>query len=102
MLFQSLWFRFGGERDSKLILIGDPQMEGTRRIEHEGIYGQISVFMNDIYYKHIVNNILKNLNPTHIFVLGDIFSSQYISDSEFDLRVSRFNFIFSHPSVSFL
>ena len=45
-------------------------MEGTHRIRTQGWYGWFAVNMNDYYFKHIVNNVMYYVQPTHIFVLG--------------------------------
>ena len=35
-------------------------------------------------------------------IIGDIFSFQNLPEEEFNLRVSRYNWIFSHPDVIFI
>ena len=35
--------------------------------------------------------------PTHTIVLGDLFSSQWIIDEEFNKRVERYKWIFGDP-----
>ena len=63
-----------GERGlSRLLLIADPQLEGDSRIEAEGLYGRLALWMDDVYMKHIVQRTTKLIEPTEIFVLGDIF-----------------------------
>lgn len=39
-------------------------------------------------------------SPTHVSILGDLFSSQWIDDTEFDVRVARYRSIFPDPSLS--
>lgn len=39
-------------------------------------------------------------SPTHVSILGDLFSSQWIDDTEFDVRVARYQSIFPDPSLS--
>ncbi|KAF9362963.1 hypothetical protein BGX34_005178 [Mortierella sp. NVP85] len=38
-------------------------------------------------------------SPTHVSVLGDLFSSQWIGDQEFDIRLARYRSIFQDPAV---
>ncbi|EGC31194.1 hypothetical protein DICPUDRAFT_82899 [Dictyostelium purpureum] len=80
---------------TKIIMLGDPQMEGDARIRREGLKGEYNIFFNDNYMKHIVNSIDYFLNPMMVVVLGDLFSSQYITDEEFQKRVKRYDNIFS-------
>eukprot|EP00026_Physarum_polycephalum_P004367 Phypoly_transcript_04385.p1 GENE.Phypoly_transcript_04385~~Phypoly_transcript_04385.p1 ORF type:complete len:374 (-),score=37.57 Phypoly_transcript_04385:2-1123(-) len=86
---------------TRFLLIGDPQIQGDSRIENSGFYGQVDVWYNDLYFRHIVDNLLYHLQPSHVFVLGDLFSSQYISDEEFDHRVERYFWIFKNVKVPF-
>jgi len=97
MLFSRIHFM--SEPDARFVLLGDPQMEGAARIERQGFYGLMNVWLNDVYFRHIMNNIMNFVHPTHIFVMGDIFSFQSLPDTEFNKRVSRFNWIFSHPNI---
>jgi len=87
------------DSEARFLVLGDPQMEGDSRVLRQGIYGQIDLMYNDAYFRHIVSNIMKYLSPTHVFVLGDLFSSQYISDSEFDARLKRYESIFESVNV---
>ena len=34
------------------------------------------------------------LDPTHVFLLGDLLSSEWIDDQEFDRRVARYRTVF--------
>jgi hypothetical protein len=43
---------------------------------------------------------MRFLSPTHVFILGDLFSSQYLDDREFYKRLSRFNWIFDQSFMS--
>ena len=62
---------------------------------------------NDIYLRHIYTSFVSPYSlftrkPTHAIVLGDLFSSQWIKEKEFDKRVERYKWIFSDPRrVSF-
>lgn len=89
------------ESKTRFLLIGDPQIQGDSRIHSSGFYGQIDVWYNDLYFRHIVDTLLYYLQPSHVFVLGDLFSSQYISDSEFSHRVERYKWIFKNVKVPF-
>lgn len=40
----------------------------------------------------------RRLGPTHVSVLGDLFSSQWINDQEFDIRLARYRSIFVDPA----
>lgn len=44
--------------------------------------------------KHIVDNLLYKLMPSHFAIMGDLFSYQRTSDEEFQIRLSRFDNIF--------
>jgi len=87
------------DSEARFLVLGDPQMEGDSRVLRQGLYGQIDLMYNDAYFKHIVSNIMKYLSPTHVFVLGDLFSSQYTSDSEFFTRLQRYQSIFESVKV---
>lgn len=79
----------GDETIAKVAFVADPQIEGDGRIDRQGLWGRIDVALNDLYFRHIANSIAR-LRPTHAFMLGDLFSSQYISETEFKKRVHRF------------
>lgn len=87
------------DSEARFLVLGDPQMEGDSRILRQGLHGQIDIMYNDAYFKHIVSTIVKYLAPTHVFVLGDLFSSQYISDREFEIRLQRYANIFENVQV---
>ncbi|GAM22178.1 hypothetical protein SAMD00019534_053530, partial [Acytostelium subglobosum LB1] len=80
---------------AQMVMLGDPQMEGDGRIYKEGTKGLYNLWFNDHYFKHIVSNIAYFLAPSHVVVLGDLFSSQYIHQQEFDKRVARYRTVFS-------
>lgn len=91
-------------------------MEGDHRVLRQGIYGmqpldvghtnsgagKIDLMYNDAYFRHIVSNIMKYLAPTHVFVLGDLFSNQHVSDTEFANRVQRYQYIFESVNVGLI
>lgn len=74
--------------DVNLFAIGDPQINGnwpsTPYIKRLDNYG------NDHYLGHIYKVMKTRLQPTHVAVLGDLFSSQWIGDSEFFNRTRRY------------
>ena len=74
---------------ARVVFVADPQIEGDSRILRQGLWGRIDVALNDLYFRHIAGAVAR-LNPTHAFILGDLFSSQYIRDAEFNERVKRF------------
>ena len=49
---------------------------------------------NDLYFTHIFRNAMAYLDPTHVFLLGDLLSSEWIDDQEFDRRVARYRTVF--------
>lgn len=75
-------------RDIKLLAFGDPQINGnwalTKYIKRLDNYG------NDYYLGHIYKTMKNRLEPDYVAVMGDLFSSQWILDSEFYNRTYRF------------
>ncbi|KAL8645007.1 MAG: hypothetical protein Q9226_007488 [Calogaya cf. arnoldii] len=51
---------------------------------------QLDLLGNDYYLAHIYRTLHRNLEPTHVTVLGDLLGSQWISDEEFDRRGWRY------------
>ncbi|KAL8887297.1 MAG: hypothetical protein Q9215_005114 [Flavoplaca cf. flavocitrina] len=51
---------------------------------------QLDLLGNDYYLAHIYRTLHRNLDPTHVTVLGDLLGSQWISDEEFDRRGWRY------------
>ncbi|KAI5959509.1 uncharacterized protein KGF55_005337 [Candida pseudojiufengensis] len=74
--------------DIHMLLFGDPQINGnwpnTKYIKRLDNYG------NDYYLGHIYNTMSKRLRPSHVTVMGDLFSSQWILDTEFYNRTLRY------------
>lgn len=96
MFFCNWKYNINSQNDiAQMILLGDPQMEGDWRIKREGLKGEYNIAFNDRFFKHIVSNIAYYLRPSLVFVLGDLFSSQYINDDEFISRTTRYRNIFS-------
>lgn len=77
-----------GQEEIHMLLFGDPQINGnwklTKYIKRLDNYG------NDFYLGHIYNTMYNRLHPSHVVVMGDLFSSQWILDSEFYNRTYRF------------
>ncbi|EGV61961.1 hypothetical protein CANTEDRAFT_115415 [Yamadazyma tenuis ATCC 10573] len=75
-------------KDIHMLTFGDPQINGnwpsTPYIKRFDNYG------NDYYLGHIYNVMQRRLQPSHVAVMGDLFSSQWILDSEFYNRTLRF------------
>jgi len=94
-----MYWKLDIDAAARIVLLGDPQMEGQDRIDREGLYGWISVKINDLYLRHIVNNIVRFLQPTHIVTTGDLFSSQNLNTEEFKSRVARYNWIFEEVAL---
>ncbi|GEQ68441.1 hypothetical protein JCM33374_g2109 [Metschnikowia sp. JCM 33374] len=78
----------GRVSDINMLTFGDPQINGnwdsTPYIKRLDNYG------NDYYLGHIYNTMKQRLKPSHVAVMGDQFSSQWIYDSEFYNRTRRF------------
>lgn len=75
-------------KDINMLTFGDPQINGnwklTKYIKRLDNYG------NDYYLGHIYATMSNRLKPSHVAVMGDLFSSQWIYDSEFYNRTYRF------------
>ncbi|KAG2736212.1 hypothetical protein G9P44_000302 [Scheffersomyces stipitis] len=75
-------------KDIHMLAFGDPQINGnwpsTPYIKRLDNYG------NDYYLGHIYKTMKSRLRPSHVAVMGDLFSSQWILDSEFYNRTRRF------------
>lgn len=76
---------------TRIVLIADPQMEGDGRVLREGTYGQLNNDFNDWYFWLIQHNINRFLKPEYEYVLGDLFSSQYLSVEEYNVRHRRYH-----------
>ncbi|KAH3686184.1 hypothetical protein WICPIJ_002839 [Wickerhamomyces pijperi] len=76
------------EDSIRMLAFGDPQIKGnwpsTPMLKRLDTYG------NDHYLGHIYRVMQNRLNPSHVAVLGDLFSSQWIGDSEFFNRTRRY------------
>ncbi|KAK9247440.1 Metallo-dependent phosphatase-like protein [Lipomyces tetrasporus] len=75
-------------RDLSLLLFGDPQIRGADK--SSSLRTHLDLFGNDHYLGHIYSTLLPRLRPSYVIVLGDLFSSQWISDEEFEVRTRRY------------
>ncbi|KAK7203497.1 hypothetical protein BZA70DRAFT_66163 [Myxozyma melibiosi] len=87
------------DRDLRMLLYGDPQIRGNGPRGHDpDLRTKLDIFGNDHFLGTVYRTLAKQLKPTHIVVLGDLISSQWIDDAEFARRARRFrNRIFEHP-----
>ena len=76
---------------TRLMLIADPQMEGDAREAREGWYGVANNLFNDAYFSWVVERAQQVWQPHAAAVLGDLFSSQMLSDAEFRRRWRRYS-----------
>ncbi|KAG2391842.1 hypothetical protein C9374_013327 [Naegleria lovaniensis] len=98
MVFSPLschWSTSKSATSRRIALIADPQMEGDTKVYHQGQYGLLNNYFNDYYFTLIFQNVHYFLQPDTIYMLGDLFSSQHVSNEEFDVRVERYNRNFS-------
>ncbi|KAF8942130.1 hypothetical protein BGZ47_006805 [Haplosporangium gracile] len=105
----------------RMVVFADPQMEGDAKIRRLGKRAHVDLAFNDAYMRHIYKQMMSSSweplaylsaflsksskpytprSPTHVSILGDLFSSQWIDDAEFDVRVARYRSIFPDPSLS--
>lgn len=80
--------RFDPASSIKLLAFGDPQIRGID--EDTPWRTRLDIFGNDHYLGHIYRVLTNRLQPTHIAVMGDLFSSQWIDDTEFYSRAERY------------
>jgi len=69
-------------------------MEGDGKVRREGRIGELDLLFNDYYERHIFQTAMRLQRPTHTILLGDIFSSEFISLEEFERRVERSRFVY--------
>lgn len=102
--------------DIKMLAFGDPQINGNWKTTP--YIKQLDNYGNDHYLGHIYQTMKKRLQPNYVAVLGDLFSSQWIGDSEFFNRTKRYvtrlydqpddhreyvlNFIKEHDSIDWI
>ncbi|CAG8556449.1 10792_t:CDS:2 [Ambispora gerdemannii] len=91
------------DAEIRILFLADPQIEGDAKIVKQGIRGEIDLIANDLYFRHIYTSFVSPYSlfrppPTHVIILGDLFSSQWIGDREFEKRVQRYKWIFGDPN----
>ncbi|SCU77808.1 LAME_0A02300g1_1 [Lachancea meyersii CBS 8951] len=74
--------------DVHLLALGDPQIKGVWK--NTPYLSRLDTYGNDYYLGHIFAMMKRRLRPSHVAVMGDLFSSQWISDSEFYNRTMRY------------
>ncbi|SCU78322.1 LAFA_0A06062g1_1 [Lachancea sp. 'fantastica'] len=80
--------RKGLPSDVHLLALGDPQIKGIWK--STPYMSRLDTYGNDYYLGHIFRMMKKRLKPSHVAVMGDLFSSQWIGDSEFYNRTMRY------------
>lgn len=77
------------DRDGiRILAFGDPQIRGSNK--NTPLRTRLDIFGNDHYLGHIFNVLSKRLAPTHVAVMGDLLSSQWINNVEFYRRTERY------------
>lgn len=71
-----------------MLAFGDPQINGNW--PSTPYIKRLDNFGNDHYLGHIYKTMKRRLEPNYVAVLGDLFSSQWIEDSEFFNRTRRY------------
>ncbi|CAG8530248.1 1925_t:CDS:2 [Paraglomus occultum] len=84
---------------TRILFLADPQLEGDAKLARQGKIGELDLAFNDYYFRHVYTSFVSPFSlfgppPTHVVLLGDLFSSQWIDDVEFEKRVERFKWIF--------
>ena len=77
-----------------MLFFADPQIEGDAKIWRHGTKGRIELALNDAFHR-VVAAATARLRPTHAVLLGDLFSSERVNDTEFAARVRRFAWSFA-------
>lgn len=75
-------------KDVHIMALGDPQIKGVW--PSTPYISRLDTFGNDYYLGHIFKTMKNRLDPSHVVVMGDLFSSQWIPDSEFYNRTRRY------------
>ncbi|CCK69930.1 Ted1p KNAG_0D01790 [Huiozyma naganishii CBS 8797] len=76
------------EGDIHMMAFGDPQIKGIW--PNTPYRSRLDIFGNDHFLGHIYSTMSKRLHPDYVVVMGDLFSSQWIGDSEFYNRTRRY------------
>ncbi|KAJ1928619.1 hypothetical protein IWQ60_001873 [Tieghemiomyces parasiticus] len=77
-------------------------MEGHHKIQRQPRTGKLDLKINDSQFRHIVKSVVRETRPSHIAVLGDVFSNQWISNAEFAERLARFKWATGQDEDGFL
>lgn len=80
--------RRSNPEEVRLLAFGDPQINGNWKSTL--LIKRLDNFGNDYYLGHIYETMTRRLRPTHVAVMGDQFSLQWILDLEFYNRTRRF------------
>jgi predicted MPP superfamily phosphohydrolase len=81
----------------RILLVGDPQMMGGGNSVR--LHDRLNMHFNDWYQRYVISRSVSVLNPSHVVVLGDLFSSQFLSDIEWNARMQRYKRIMSAINV---
>ncbi|PVV01801.1 hypothetical protein BB560_003769, partial [Smittium megazygosporum] len=87
--------------DVSFALVGDPQIEGSDKINNQGFSGVVDLKFNDLYMRHIYNCLRRLTRPNFIITMGDILSSEWIDKSEFLQRADRFKYISGQKNLDY-
>lgn len=74
--------------EMRMLAFGDPQINGNWPVTP--YIKRLDNFGNDYYLGHIYSVMKDRLRPTHVAVMGDLFSLQWIGDLEFYNRTLRY------------
>ncbi|ODQ63672.1 hypothetical protein NADFUDRAFT_71882 [Nadsonia fulvescens var. elongata DSM 6958] len=74
--------------DVHLLAFGDPQIRGAN--QYNSLRTRLDILGNDYYLGHIYSVLTRILGPSHVAVLGDLLSSQWIDNDEFEIRTLRY------------
>ena len=80
--------------------MADPQIQGDERVSEQGLYGELDLLLNDLYFTHIMDNAYRFIRPDLVFVLGDLISRHQVSSREFSLRAARLHAIFERDGLT--
>jgi hypothetical protein len=78
------------ESVTNVVFIGDPQMEGLAREQREGLYGWFNNVLNDHLLFVALRGVLDAARPRFVIALGDLFYSQWLTDTEFTYIYHRY------------
>lgn len=80
--------KWSEDADFRALAFGDPQILG--RYDWMGWRKRLDIVGNDYYLGHIFSTMTKHWNPDTSFVMGDLISSQWIDNDEFERRARRY------------